>query len=251
VPDWAALDFADGAAANFSVVDAPHDFIITGANETESPFVNDSSLKGQAYIPKTVGVYRKHFALPADWAGSHVEAYFDGVFAVTSAFLNGVPVMNHSGSGYTSFAVRLDNVTGAAFGAENVLALFVDATIMMGAALGLEGEQRTRERMATQGGGGGLEDLAGAGTGDHVGLALSGLSLPSLALFGGRPASPGGAQLPELGAAYAAATAGTARPARAALLYRHCDQVADAQQQARRVCQLDVYRHSEGAQLAT
>ena len=54
VPAWAALDYAPDAA--WDVVDAPHDFIITGANATESPFVDDPALKGQAYIPKSVGV---------------------------------------------------------------------------------------------------------------------------------------------------------------------------------------------------
>lgn len=121
-PPAAARDYDD---ASWAVVDAPHDGLIT------TPY-NKAASNSQGSIPKSRMWYRKHFALPADWEGSHVEVYFDGVFAVTEAFLNGVAVMNHSGSGYTSFAVRLDNVTGVAWGGENVLALFVDATITTG-----------------------------------------------------------------------------------------------------------------------
>ena len=65
--------------------------------------------------------------LPIAWSDSHVSVYFDGAYAVTHAWLNGVAVANHS-CGYTSFALRLDNVTGVKWGEPNVLALFVDAT---------------------------------------------------------------------------------------------------------------------------
>ena len=69
--------------------------------------------------------------LPADWAGSHVQVYFDGVFSVATVYLNGEPVTHHQ-CGYTSFAARLDNVTGVRFGGENVLAVFADATVTTG-----------------------------------------------------------------------------------------------------------------------
>ena len=130
VPDWAALDFADGAAANFSVVDAPHDFIITGADETQDPYVDDGSLQGQAFIPKTVGIYRKHFQLPAAWQGQHVELYCEGMYAYATYYLNGVFLGVHE-LGYTSYFTRLDNITGGLFygpGRDNVLAVLVDAT---------------------------------------------------------------------------------------------------------------------------
>jgi len=109
----------------WEVVDAPHDALIG------TPYSNATS-NSQGSIPKNVSWYRKHFVLPAAWEGSHVSAYFDGAFAVTTAYLNGVRVMNHMGSGYTSFAVRLDNASGAVWGGENVLALFIDATVTTG-----------------------------------------------------------------------------------------------------------------------
>lgn len=110
--------------ADWPVVDAPHDFLI-------SQNYSATAYNGQASIPRNSSWYRKHFTLPADWQGSHVEVYFDGVFSVVQAFLNGVFVANHS-CGYTSFAVRLDNVTGVRWGAENVLALYVDGTVTSG-----------------------------------------------------------------------------------------------------------------------
>jgi len=129
VPAWAALDFPADGGANWSVVDAPHDFIITGAAETQSPYVDDPSLQGQAFIPKTVGVYRKHFALPPSWQGQHIELYSEGMYAYATWYLNGQPLGVHA-LGYTSFFVRLDNVTGGLFfdGRANVLAVLVDAT---------------------------------------------------------------------------------------------------------------------------
>ena len=127
VPSWALLDYPD-TAANWSVIDAPHDFVIEGANPSESPYVNDRSLQGQAFIPKTVGVYRKHFQVPADWQGTHIELYVEGMYAYAQYYLNGAPLGTHA-LGYTSGFFRLDNSSllyGS--GADNVLAVYVDAT---------------------------------------------------------------------------------------------------------------------------
>ena len=127
VPTWASLSYAD-SGSNWSIVDAPHDFIITGPNENESPYVDDPSLQGQAFIPKTVGVYRKHFALPLTWQGQHIDLYCEGMYAYAQYYINGVALGTHA-LGYTSYFTRIDNVTTLFFnGQENVLAVFVDAT---------------------------------------------------------------------------------------------------------------------------
>ena len=110
--------------SQWDVVDAPHDGLIG------TPY-NANAGNGQGSIPKNVSWYRKHVVLPADWEGSHVEVYFEGIFSVASVFLNGVAVIAHA-CGYTSFAARLDNVTGVMWGKENVLAVFADATITTG-----------------------------------------------------------------------------------------------------------------------
>ena len=121
VPPPAQPAFDDAA---WEVVDAPHDSLIT------TPYSNMSS-NSQGSIPKSVGWYRKHFALPASWASSHVEVYFEGAFSVVSVWLNGQPVTNHS-CGYTSFSARLDNITGVVWGGENVLAVYTDSTVTTG-----------------------------------------------------------------------------------------------------------------------
>jgi beta-galactosidase/beta-glucuronidase len=128
VPGWAALTYADTPANNWSVVDFPHDFIITGADPLVSPY-DRSAQQGQAFIPKTVGAYRKHFAVPAAWRGQHIELYVEGMYAYATYYLNGAFLGTHA-LGYTSFFARLDNNTAPLLygGAENVLAVFVDAT---------------------------------------------------------------------------------------------------------------------------
>ena len=123
VPAPALNSFDDSA---WSLVDSPHDALI------ETPPRQNGTNNGQGSIAKNVTWYRKHFALPAEWEGSHVSIYFEGVFSVATAWLNGVLIAGAHDCGYTSFAVRLDNVSGVAWGAPNVLALFVDATVTTG-----------------------------------------------------------------------------------------------------------------------
>jgi len=110
-------------------VDAPHDFIITGDDETQSPYVDDRSLQGQAFIPKAVAVYRKHFSVPLSWKNTHIELYLEGMYASATYFLNGALLGKHN-LGYTSAFFRLDNSTTPLFfgTGDNVLAIFVDAT---------------------------------------------------------------------------------------------------------------------------
>ena len=107
--------------AAWDIVDAPHDALI---NTPYSPTANN----GQGSIPKNVSWYRKRLVLPLAWRGSHVAVYVEGAFAHCRSFFNGQELSNHTGSGYTSFAIRLDNATTVNWGAENVLALFIDGT---------------------------------------------------------------------------------------------------------------------------
>jgi hypothetical protein len=107
--------------SGWQVVDAPHDALIT------TPY-SPSANNGQGSIPKNVSWYRKHHVLPIAWKGSHVSVYVEGAFAHTRAFFNGQELNNHTGSGYTSFALRLDNASDVHWGGENVLALFIDSS---------------------------------------------------------------------------------------------------------------------------
>lgn len=116
-------EFNDGA---WSTVSAPHDFMIENANFSASNF------EGNAFLPRNLSWYRKHFSLPADWAGTQsVYVRFEGAFHDTTAYVNGNQSAHHL-QGYTPFQIRLDNDSSVQYGPnpedENVLALFIDAT---------------------------------------------------------------------------------------------------------------------------
>lgn len=122
-------------------VDAPHDMLIAQQySETEGD-------PKYAFLPRGEGWYRKHFSLPTEWRdtdtvnaadASAVYIVFEGVYHVTTAWLNGVQLDggNSHLAGYTSFALRIDGVPGLAYSDDvaagvadaNVLALHVDAS---------------------------------------------------------------------------------------------------------------------------
>ncbi|EDQ85641.1 uncharacterized protein MONBRDRAFT_34168 [Monosiga brevicollis MX1] len=106
------------------VVDLPHDFVIEGAYNPNDP------AGGHSYLPRNVSWYRKHFFIPADWQSSAIWIYFEGIFRISGVFLNGQLLHVHD-CGYTSFAVRLDNISSLRYGnttAPNLLAVYVDGT---------------------------------------------------------------------------------------------------------------------------
>ena len=73
--------------------------------------------------PGAVGWYRRHFTLPAGFAGKKVIVQFDGVYHDSKVYLNGDSVGAQK-YGYVSFTCDLTshlNATG-----DNVLAVFVD-----------------------------------------------------------------------------------------------------------------------------
>ena len=107
--------FNDG---NWRVLDIPHDWSIEGnfAKEHSSTF-------NQGALPTGIGWYRKHFYLPANAAGKHVQLNFDGVFQRSDVWINGHYLGRHN-NGYVSFKYDISkylNKTG-----DNVIALRVD-----------------------------------------------------------------------------------------------------------------------------
>ena len=103
----------------WAVVDAPHDALIGGA------YMRDGD-KNQAYLPINVTWYRKHFNLPGEWQGKSMWIYFEGVFRASTIWINGDLQLYHD-SGYTSFSLRLDNISSVRYGDgvvnENVIAV--------------------------------------------------------------------------------------------------------------------------------
>ncbi|MBN1845030.1 MAG: DUF4982 domain-containing protein [Sedimentisphaerales bacterium] len=91
-------DFDDAA---WRRLDVPHDWSIEGPFDRDHP-----TGRGGAYLPAGVGWYRKHFTLPAAYAGRRVFVDFDGVMAHSDIWING----HHLGNrpfGYVSFRYEL------------------------------------------------------------------------------------------------------------------------------------------------
>jgi beta-galactosidase len=102
-----ATAFSDAA---WTTTNVPHDFAITLVRPTN----ND---------PAAIGWYRKHFTLPAEFAGKKVVVQFDGIYHDSKVYLNGTQVGGQQ-YGYISFTCDLTpylNATG-----DNVLAVFAD-----------------------------------------------------------------------------------------------------------------------------
>lgn len=108
---------------DWEIVDTPHDFVIDGKYAQDGP-------RSHAYLPQNISWYRKHFNLPLDWKGSSIWVYFEGIFRASEIYLNGMFLLYHD-SGYTSFSVRLDNVSSVLYGDgqanENVIAVLCTA----------------------------------------------------------------------------------------------------------------------------
>ena len=102
-----ATAFDDAAWATTSV---PHDMSITLVSTTNSD-------------PGVIGWYRKHFTLPAGFAGKKVIVQFDGVYQDSKIYLNGTRVGGQR-FGYVSFYCDLTPYLKAT--GDNVLAVFVD-----------------------------------------------------------------------------------------------------------------------------
>ena len=111
-----AVTGAEATAYNdaaWTLTNVPHDFAITLVKPTGTSG-NDPAAKGW---------YRKHFTLPAGFAGKKVIVQFDGIYHDSKIYLNGTQVGGQQ-YGYVSFTCDLTpylNVTG-----DNVLAVMVD-----------------------------------------------------------------------------------------------------------------------------
>ena len=109
-------EFDDSA---WVIVDLPYDGIINGT-------FDENNLETHGYLPLNTTWYRKHFNLPAEWKGHSIWVYFEGVFRASVTYVNGMPI-HYQDSGYTSFAVHLNNISILSYGEgkenENVISV--------------------------------------------------------------------------------------------------------------------------------
>lgn len=105
--------------ASWRTVNVPHDWSIEGSIDRNHP-----SGPAGGYFPTGVGWYRKHFTLSSDDADRRVFIDFDGVMALSDAWINGFH-LGRRPSGYVSFRYEL---TGhVRFGDQNSNVLVVRA----------------------------------------------------------------------------------------------------------------------------
>jgi beta-galactosidase len=111
--------FADAA---WRALDVPHDWSIEG------PFDEKAPTRGSgAFLPSGVAWYRKHFSLPAGYAGKRVFIQFDGVMQNSDVWLNGHH-LGHRPNGYVSFRYELTDHLQFGDGNENILAVRTDTS---------------------------------------------------------------------------------------------------------------------------
>ena len=99
--DMAAAQAPDVVDAAWRAVTLPHDWAIEGPFDEKNP----SGWAG-AFLPAGIGWYRKHFSLPADYAGRRVFVEFDGVMANSEVWINGASLGKRP-YGYVSFRYEL------------------------------------------------------------------------------------------------------------------------------------------------
>jgi len=78
-----------------------------------------------AYLPGTIGWYRKSFVAPKTYKGKHITVLFDGIFHQSDVYING----HHLGfRPYGFCSIEYDLTPYLNIGAENVIAVRVDCT---------------------------------------------------------------------------------------------------------------------------
>ncbi|NLG36424.1 MAG: glycoside hydrolase family 2 protein [Clostridiales bacterium] len=107
-----------GRAERWESVDLPHDYIITQRPSRE----NNNTL---GYFEYRNAWYRKHFRLEESDRERRLTLFFEGVATHATVYVNGC-LMARNFCGYTSFEIDITDI--ARFGADNVVAVYVDAT---------------------------------------------------------------------------------------------------------------------------
>lgn len=118
IPETEELFAPDVDDPSWRQVQLPHDYIVEGEYSPKAD-------TGHGSLPVFPAWYRRTFRLDAADAGKCIWLYFEGVYRNAKIYLNGTLISRHPG-GYTSFHVDLADAVN--FGAENLLAIYVDPT---------------------------------------------------------------------------------------------------------------------------
>jgi beta-galactosidase len=127
--------YGDGpAAATFDdrawrLLDLPHDWAVEAPFDPKGSTSHGFKAIGRNFPERSIGWYRKTFAVPAADLGRRISVEFDGVFRDSVVWVNGF-YLGRQPSGYTSF--RYDLTDYLNYGGDNVISVRVDATMEEG-----------------------------------------------------------------------------------------------------------------------
>ena len=132
---FAKTGYGDGAAAeNFDdrawrKIDLPHDWCVELPFDSTAGYSHGFKAMGRNFPQNSIGWYRKTFFIPESDLGRRISISFDGVFRNSIVWVNGF-YLGTENSGYKSFNYDITDYLN--YGADNVIAVRVDATMEEG-----------------------------------------------------------------------------------------------------------------------
>ena len=127
--------YADGPAAaafedrGWRQLDLPHDWAVEAPFDAKASSSHGYKASGLDVPGRSIGWYRKIFAIPASDLGRRISVEFDGVFRDSIVWVNGFYLGRHA-CGYTGFSYDLTDYLN--YGGDNVITVRVDATMEEG-----------------------------------------------------------------------------------------------------------------------
>lgn len=116
-------------ASAWRELDLPHDWAVEAPFDAKGSHSHGYKAIGRNFPDRSVGWYRKTFAVPATDLGRRIGIEFDGVHRDSQVWINGF-YLGRQSSGSTSF--RYDLTDYLNYGGDNVVAVRADVTIEEG-----------------------------------------------------------------------------------------------------------------------
>jgi beta-galactosidase len=122
----AKTDFDDNG---WRKLDLPHDWAVEAPFDERGSGSHGYKAIGKNFPERSVGWYRKSFAIPASDLGRRISVDFDGVFRDSQVWVNGF-YLGRETSGYSPFCYDISDYLN--YGGTNVITVRVDATLEEG-----------------------------------------------------------------------------------------------------------------------
>ena len=115
--------------AGWRQLDLPHDWAVEAPFDAKASSSHGYKASGFNVPERSIGWYRKTFAIPPSDLGRRISVEFDGVFRDSIVWVNGFYLGRHA-CGYTGFSYDLTDYLN--YGGDNAIAVRVDATMEEG-----------------------------------------------------------------------------------------------------------------------